>query len=323
MTTIVTRAGKGLPLSIAEMDANLTNLNNDKAELANPAFTGNPTAPTPTQGDNDTSIATTAFVNAEIAADRPYSDTNPIMDSTAAQGSSPRVSRQDHVHPSDTTKVNKSGDTLTGPLWAAQGQSFGTWLSTVSNSSGVLVYRSDKSSLAGGAGVHSTSGTSETYAFLGSGSTPWVTGIYVYPSGGLTAGYGLTIKDKATGSNDGNVVSGTYTPTFSNYVNVSTSGISGVWSYIRVGNIVTVTGQLSITPTSGSVLTSFYITLPITSAFSSTNQCGGHVNARNSGGRVVGDVVGDASGDRAWASYIQVANTNLMDVVVSFMYQVI
>jgi hypothetical protein len=32
--------------------------------LASPAFTGNPTAPTPTTGDNDTSIATTAFVNA-------------------------------------------------------------------------------------------------------------------------------------------------------------------------------------------------------------------------------------------------------------------
>lgn len=33
-----------------------------KAPLASPALTGNPTAPTPTLGDNDTSIATTAFV---------------------------------------------------------------------------------------------------------------------------------------------------------------------------------------------------------------------------------------------------------------------
>lgn len=39
------------------------------APLASPALTGSPTAPTATQGDNDTSIATTAFVNAEIAAD--------------------------------------------------------------------------------------------------------------------------------------------------------------------------------------------------------------------------------------------------------------
>jgi len=39
-----------------------------KAPLANPVFTGNPTAPTPTAGDNDTSLATTAFVTAAIAA---------------------------------------------------------------------------------------------------------------------------------------------------------------------------------------------------------------------------------------------------------------
>jgi len=52
----------------------VTNLTTDlaaKAPLASPALTGNPTAPTATTGDNDTSIATTAFVNAEIAADVP------------------------------------------------------------------------------------------------------------------------------------------------------------------------------------------------------------------------------------------------------------
>lgn len=37
------------------------------APKASPALTGNPTAPTPTAGDNDTSIATTAFVTGGIA----------------------------------------------------------------------------------------------------------------------------------------------------------------------------------------------------------------------------------------------------------------
>lgn len=36
------------------------------APLASPTFTGNPAAPTPSPGDNDTSIATTAFVKAAI-----------------------------------------------------------------------------------------------------------------------------------------------------------------------------------------------------------------------------------------------------------------
>ena len=39
-----------------------------KAPLASPAFAGNPTAPTPTAGDNDTSIATTGFVTAAVTA---------------------------------------------------------------------------------------------------------------------------------------------------------------------------------------------------------------------------------------------------------------
>jgi hypothetical protein len=37
------------------------------APLASPIFTGNPTAPTPTPGDNDTSLATTAFVTTALA----------------------------------------------------------------------------------------------------------------------------------------------------------------------------------------------------------------------------------------------------------------
>lgn len=37
-----------------------------KAPIASPAFTGNPTAPTPSAADNDTSIATTAFVQGEL-----------------------------------------------------------------------------------------------------------------------------------------------------------------------------------------------------------------------------------------------------------------
>lgn len=38
------------------------------APLASPALTGNPTAPTPTAGDNDTSIATTGFVGAALTS---------------------------------------------------------------------------------------------------------------------------------------------------------------------------------------------------------------------------------------------------------------
>lgn len=39
-----------------------------KADLASPTFTGNPAAPTPSFGDNDTSLATTAFVQTALQA---------------------------------------------------------------------------------------------------------------------------------------------------------------------------------------------------------------------------------------------------------------
>lgn len=42
-----------------------------KAPLASPTFTGDPKAPTPTTGDNDTSIATTAFVQTAVNSAKP------------------------------------------------------------------------------------------------------------------------------------------------------------------------------------------------------------------------------------------------------------
>jgi len=59
------------PPTLPIAQSGVTNLVSDlalKAPLASPVFTGNPTAPTPTAGDNDTSIATTAFVTAALAA---------------------------------------------------------------------------------------------------------------------------------------------------------------------------------------------------------------------------------------------------------------
>ena len=56
MTTIVTRAGKGSPLTNAEMDQNLTNLNNDKLEGVVGIANG---------GTNATS-ATNAKINLEV-----------------------------------------------------------------------------------------------------------------------------------------------------------------------------------------------------------------------------------------------------------------
>ena len=69
MSVLVTRAGKGTPLTNLELDTNFTNLNTDKAETLSPTFTGTPSAPTAAVLTNTAQLATTAFVVAEIIND--------------------------------------------------------------------------------------------------------------------------------------------------------------------------------------------------------------------------------------------------------------
>jgi hypothetical protein len=73
--------------------SDVTNLVSDlaaKAPLASPAFTGTPTAPTPTAGDNSTKIATTAYVDAATSAAASGLDVkNSVRAATSVAGTSP------------------------------------------------------------------------------------------------------------------------------------------------------------------------------------------------------------------------------------------
>jgi len=79
-----------------------------RAALASPTFTGTPAAPTAAADTNTTQIATTAFVVGQA------SSTSPVMDGTAAVGTSLKYARADHVHASDTSKANLASPTFTG-----------------------------------------------------------------------------------------------------------------------------------------------------------------------------------------------------------------
>lgn len=72
--------------------------------------------PTDTSRASATDLATLtarvdSFTGSAIA-----SDATPQMDGVGAAGTGGNYSRGDHVHPSDSSKVNKSGDTITGYL---------------------------------------------------------------------------------------------------------------------------------------------------------------------------------------------------------------
>jgi hypothetical protein len=82
----------------------------DKSPIASPDFTGTPTAPTATADQNNTQIATTAFVLGQAAS------ATPEADGTAAAGTSVKFARADHVHPTDTTLAPKASPTFTGTV---------------------------------------------------------------------------------------------------------------------------------------------------------------------------------------------------------------
>jgi phage gp45-like len=89
-----------------------------KADLASPVFTGDPRAPTPAANDNDNSIATTAFVtNAVTAGTVPPATVAPLMDGVAAVGTATKYAREDHKHPTDTSREPTITAGTTAQYW--------------------------------------------------------------------------------------------------------------------------------------------------------------------------------------------------------------
>jgi hypothetical protein len=79
-----------------------------KANLASPAFTGTPTAPTAAANTNTTQLATTAFVLSQAGT------ATPLMAGAATIGVATRFAREDHRHPTDTSRAPLASPALTG-----------------------------------------------------------------------------------------------------------------------------------------------------------------------------------------------------------------
>ncbi len=92
-----------------------TDVSTNFALKASPTFTGTPLSTTAAVDTNTTQIATTAFVVAQASA------TAPIINGTATVGTSLRYSRQDHVHPTDTSRAALASPTFTGQVTVPAG----------------------------------------------------------------------------------------------------------------------------------------------------------------------------------------------------------
>lgn len=86
------------PNNMNKIEQGIYDAHQEKAPLASPALTGTPTAPTADADTNTTQLATTAFVVGQAGA------STPAMDGTGTVGTSKKYARQDHVHPTDTSR---------------------------------------------------------------------------------------------------------------------------------------------------------------------------------------------------------------------------
>lgn len=114
-------------------------------------------------------------------------------------------------------------------------------------------------------------------------------------SGANVLGTSPTIADLTVSGAGGNVFSSTSTPTLTNTTNISSSTASAV-QFMRVGNVVTVSGQVTVQPV-GAGSCNMKMTLPVFSSFTASNQAGGTFNASSGpfpdGGGIIADVAGD------------------------------
>lgn len=88
----------GVSLRYARQD-HIHPTDTSRAPIVSPTFTGVPAAPTAALGTNTTQLATTQFVVGQAAT------ATPVMDGTAAVGTSTQYARQDHVHPTNISSA--------------------------------------------------------------------------------------------------------------------------------------------------------------------------------------------------------------------------
>ena len=117
------------------------------------------------------------------------------------------------------------------------------------------------------------------------------------------------------------LAAGTYTPTLTNVVNVADS-TAYACQYMRVGNVVTVSGRVDIDPTSAApTATELGISLPVASALTAGTQLAGtawSLNVSSQGGPVLADTVND----RASYQYLAKSVANAANFF-TFTYQIL
>lgn len=165
-----------------------------------------------------------------------------------------------------------------------------------------------------------TGGTAAGGITFGTGAT--VATLYRSAADTLKTDDSFVCADINTGNGAVELAAGTYTPTATGVANV-TSVTPTVCQYMRVGNTVTVSGQVAVTPTSNNTETTFALSLPIASNFANSNECGGsgYTMANSTNGHGV-SVYADATNNRAELDYYE-THSSPDTLCFTFTYQII
>lgn len=180
--------------------------------------------------------------------------------------------------------------------------------------------------------VVSVSGSSSDYIFAAYRDSPVSASLMSF---GVTRGGGITAGNptggakgegtiNATGIYENGVqhTSGTYTPTLTAVTNVA-SATGGTGMYIRIGNVVSVTGSLTLDPTAGSTATIIGVSLPIASNFTLASDLFGmpsgfHIDWASATTTV--GVLADPTSDRAEIRFQNVATHTSQPFYFHFQY---
>ena len=115
--------------------------------------------------------------------------------------------------------------------------------------------------------------------------------------------------------------SGTYTPTLTIVTNLDTV-TAFPCQYLRVGNVVTVSGKISVDATLASTITELRMTLPVASAFTETHELAGTITAGGAVPSYAGVVYADTANDMAFIRY-NGGETGVRSMFFTFTYQVL
>lgn len=145
------------------------------APLASPTFTGNPTAPTASPGDNDTSVATTAFVTAAVAVETSRATTaeglaTPKPSAPTAQSANYTMVATDSLVLMTTGSTTKTV-TLPATAAAVPGRAYGA--KKVDSGIGALVLAPASGTIDGAASV-STSTQNVAFTAYSDGTNWWL-----------------------------------------------------------------------------------------------------------------------------------------------------